>query len=120
MANPVVHFEITGRDGAALRTFYGQLFDWEFQLPPGMDYGMVQAGERGIGGGVGTAPDGTGAATFYVEVDDVQAALDRAEELGGKTVVPVMTVPGMVTFGLFADPEGHVVGLVASEVPPAA
>lgn len=120
MSHPVVHFEITGRDGPALRTFYSGLFDWEFELPQGMDYGLIRAGDKGIGGGIGTAREGAGLATFYVEVDDVQGALGKAEELGGRTVVPSTTVPGMVTFGLFADPEGHVIGVVASEVPPAA
>jgi hypothetical protein len=32
--------------------------------------------------------------------------------LGGKTIQPPTSVPGGVTFALFADPEGHVVGLV--------
>ena len=53
--------------------------------------------------------------TFYVQVEDPQAALDKAESLGGKTVLPVMTIPDTVTLALFADPEGHVVGLVARE-----
>jgi predicted enzyme related to lactoylglutathione lyase len=56
---------------------------------------------------------------FYVQVDDPAAHLARAEELGGKTVTPVMSIPGMVTLAQFADPEGNVIGLVAAEVPPA-
>jgi len=53
--------------------------------------------------------------SVYVQVEDPQAALDKAESLGGKTVLPVMTIPNTVTLALFADPEGHVVGLVARE-----
>jgi hypothetical protein len=75
-----------------------------------MGYGMVTQPDKGIGGGVGQAQNGNGHVTFYVEVGDPQAVLDKIESLGGKTVVPV-TEMEMVTFALFADPEGHVVGI---------
>lgn len=118
MANPVVHFEVTGKDGAALASFYEQLFGWKSRSIEGMGYHLVEKEEGGIGGGIGSTPDGSdGIATFYVQVDDPQATLDKAEALGGKTVVPVMSIPNMVTLALFADPEGHVVGVVASETP---
>ncbi len=51
--------------------------------------------------------------TVFAGVDDVQATLDRAVALGGRIVQPAQKVPG-VTFGLFADPQGHVIG-VSSE-----
>ena len=54
--------------------------------------------------------DGNGHVTFYVGTDDPQATLDKAEQLGGKTILPVTELPE-VTIALFADPEGHVVGL---------
>ena len=79
-----------------------------------MGYGMLIQPENGIGGGVGQAQEGDGHVTFYVEADDPQAALDSIEKLGGKTVVPV-TEMEMVTFALFADPEGHVVGIVKGQ-----
>jgi len=116
MARPVVHFEITGKDARKLQDFYGKLFDWKIDADNPMSYGMVEAGEGGIGGGIAATDDGSaGWVTFYVEVDDLQAHLRRAKGLGGKTVVPVTTVPDMVTFALLADPEGHVIGLVKSE-----
>ena len=49
---------------------------------------------------------------FYIGVDDAEGALKQVEQLGGKTIQPPVQVPGGVTFALFADPEGHVVGLV--------
>ena len=79
-----------------------------------MGYGMLSQPDKGIGGGVGQAQDGNGHVTFYVEVDDPQAALDKIESLGGKTVMPV-TEMEMVTFALFTDPEGHLVGIVKGE-----
>ena len=41
-----------------------------------------------IGGGVGTGPDGyEGHVTFYIAVPDVEAALAKAESLGGTRVM---------------------------------
>ncbi len=111
MANPVTHFEVVGRDAAALQQFYSSLFDWTVDANNPMNYGLVAPGERGIGGGIGPSPDGTAVVTFYVEVDDLQAALDKAEELGGKTVMPPMDVPGGPSIAQFTDPEGNRIGL---------
>lgn len=114
MSNPVAWFEVVGTDGAKLRDFYGRLFDWRIaDADPGMDYGMVAAGDGGIGGGIGRSEDGGhGHVTFYVEVDDPAAYLAKAEELGGRTVAPPMEVPGAnLTIAFLADPDGHVVGL---------
>jgi predicted enzyme related to lactoylglutathione lyase len=110
----VAWFEITGKDGAQLQRFYAQLFDWTIQdAGDGSGYGLVQAAEKGIGGGIGASQDGgPGRVTFYVEVDDPAAYLARAEALGGKTIVPPTEIPQFgLTFAFFADPEGHMVGL---------
>lgn len=80
-----------------------------------MNYGIVDTHAEGsIGGGIAAA-DGPNHVTFYVAVDDPQAYLDKIEGMGGKTVVPVTEIPDMVTFALFSDPEGNVVGLVKAE-----
>jgi len=111
MAHPVVHFEVSGKDLDKLQSFYSELFGWNIQKAPGdMPYAMVEKEADGIGGGIGQAPDGNGHVTFYVGADDPQAVLDKANELGGKTILPVTELP-MVTIALFADPEGHVVGI---------
>ena len=111
MASPVVHFEITGKDGAKLQKFYGDLFDWKIDANNPMNYGIVDNGGEGINGGVGETPQGDGHVTFYVQVPDINAALEKAESMGGKTVMPREEME-MVTFALFSDPEGHMVGLV--------
>lgn len=113
MANRVAWFEVVGRDGDKLRSFYGDVFGWRFELPQemeGVDYGMTNPSETGIGGGIGTTPEGSGHATFYVEVDDPQATLEKIEAAGGSVVMPVTELP-MVTIAQFKDPEGHLVGL---------
>lgn len=118
MPNPIVHFEIVGSDSAKTQQFYSELFDWTIDADNPMNYGMVEAGsDRGIGGGiigVEEEDDRTGL-KIYVEVDDLQAYLDKAEALGGKTILPPTVVPDMVTFALFADPDGTLIGLVKSE-----
>ena len=120
MGRPVVHFEIIGKDGDKLNAYYAELFDWEIDSNNPMKYGMVtresnktQSGDLGIGGGVGQGPDGyEGHVTFYVAVPDVEAALQKAEELGGQRVMGPEKIMDMVTLGQFKDPEGHVVGVV--------
>ena len=113
--NPVVHFEVLGRDAGALKRFYSDAFGWSLGPAEGpMEYTMVHFGDGGggIDGGIGKAPQGGGHSTFYVGVDDLAAALKQIERLGGKTIQPPTQVPDGVAFALFADPEGHVVGLV--------
>ena len=111
----VTHFEILGRDGEKTRTFYSELFGWEYQVIPEMYYGMVAPQEGAIGGGIGSAQGGAPPhATFYVEVDDVQASLDKAVTLGGKVIVPCTEIPDMVTFAIFQDIDGNQIGLAKS------
>ena len=101
-------------DAPGLQRFYSQLFDWPIDANNPMQYGLVKAaGPGSIGGGVGPAMGGgPGHVTVFVQVPDLAAALARAEHLGGKTLVPPTEIPGMVTFAMFQDPEGHAIGLV--------
>ncbi len=113
MGNRVVHFEAAGGDGKKLQEFYGKAFGWNIDANNPMNYGMVQPDDAGIGGGISPAgPEGSAHLTFYIEVDDLQAALDQIEKLGGKTVNPPMDVPGGPALAHFSDPEGNFVGLV--------
>jgi predicted enzyme related to lactoylglutathione lyase len=84
MANPVVHFEVTGREPGKLQQFYAKAFAWQIDANNRMGYGIVSGEEGGIGGGIGAA-DADPRVTFYVAVDDPQAYLDKMEELGGRT-----------------------------------
>jgi predicted enzyme related to lactoylglutathione lyase len=121
MGQPVVHFEVIGKDGEKLRSYYSELFGWEFGDVIGpTSYAVVprdrntNADGVGIGGGVGTAPEGYGGhVTFYVEVPDVEAALAKAESLGGTRMMGPDKIPEVdIEIGLFTDPEGHVIGVV--------
>jgi len=115
MANAVVHFEVVGKDLQKLQSFYTDLFGWKTQDHPEMGYSIVDKVGDGIGGGIGQSPDGgAGHVTFYVATDDPQATLDDAVRLGGSVVMPVTELP-MVTLAQFADPEGHVIGIVKTQ-----
>jgi predicted enzyme related to lactoylglutathione lyase len=107
----VTHFEIVGADSDVLQSFYAEAFGWRMQASvPG--YAMALAGEGGIDGGVGTLPGPPRShVTVYVDSDDPAGDLERIVELGGSVVLPATPIPGGPTIALFADPEGHVVGL---------
>lgn len=119
MGNPVVHFEVTGKDGKKLQDFYSNVFGWKINADNPMNYGIVDAADTGggIGGGISGGDGQTRNVTFYIGVDDPQAYLNKVEAAGGRTVVPVTEIPGMVIFAQFADPEGNVVGIVKNEMP---
>ena len=109
----VVWFEILGSDSAALQKFYGSLFDWKFNEAPGMPgYGVVDAEQTGVPGGVGKAPAGPGWTTFYVQVDDIAGSMAKAEASGGKTLMPPTKLPDGGIISVFADPVGNPVGLM--------
>jgi uncharacterized protein len=119
MGQPVLHFEVIGKDGGKLQGFYAQMFDWEIDANNQMNYGIVpREGNTdengvGIGGGVGAGPEGyAGHVTFYVEVPDVEASLARAERLGGKRLMGPDTVMPGLEIGQFSDPEGHLIGVM--------
>jgi uncharacterized protein len=102
MGQPVIHFEIIGKDGDKLQSYYSELFGWEIDANNPLRYGVVaregnmNPGGVGIGGGVGPgpSPDYAGHVTFYVEVPDVEAALAKAETLGGMRLFGPDVVPG--------------------------
>lgn len=117
----IVHWEVMGPQGDELTGFYKGLFGWNLQSTPGFEgYNMVDAEETGIGGAVGQGPEQMpNYLTFYVEVDSIDEHLANVEAGGGSTVMPRTVIPGTVTYGLFSDPAGNVVGLVEAETPPA-
>jgi hypothetical protein len=114
MGAPIVRFEIIGGNGNQLEKFYGELFGWKIDSNNPMKYGLVDTGggPGGINGGVFANQDGTKRVSVYAQVEDLQATLDRAEKLGGKTILPPTEVPGGPKLALFADPAGNVTGLL--------
>jgi predicted enzyme related to lactoylglutathione lyase len=113
MPAPVIRFEIMGGKGNQLEKFYGDLFGWKIDSNNPMKYGMVDTGTQGgINGGVGPSQDGGKRVSVYVQVEDLDVVLAKAEKLGGKTILPPSQVPGGPNLAMFADPAGNVTGLL--------
>ena len=111
MGRPVVHFEIGCKDSPRTQAFYSRLFDWKIEM-----FGSAAMITTGDGGGINGHITSLGHephqyVTIYVQVDDLQAYLDRAASLGGKTLVPPTEVPGAGHFAWLADLDGNIIGL---------
>ena len=112
MANRIVHAEVVGKDAGALQRFFSELFGWKVDTNNPGGYGMFSAEDAGLAGGIGSTPDGSaGHVTFYVSVPSIDRTLQKAEQLGGRTVMPKTEPAPGTKIALLADPEGHVVGL---------
>ena len=114
MAHPVIHAEIRSADPDATRAFFSELFGWTYTDGAFPGYSFVDTGAEGaIPTAIGPLQGGADTVLFFVGVEDVPATLAKAEKLGGKTIQPAQEVPG-VTFGVFADAQGHIVGVAAN------
>ncbi len=75
-------------------------------------------GGEGISGSIGKIQTREPCSTFYVETDDLQATLDKASALGGKTVMPVTDLGGALTTAMLDDLDGLLIGLVQAPAEP--
>jgi predicted enzyme related to lactoylglutathione lyase len=115
MGHPVIHAEIRSADPDATRAFFGELFGWTYSDGAFPGYTFANTGVEGtLPAAIGPLQGGSDAVIFFIGVEDVPGTLARAEQLGGRIVQPAQEVPG-VTFGVFADAQGHVVGIAASD-----
>jgi predicted enzyme related to lactoylglutathione lyase len=126
MGQPVVHFEVIGQEPEQLRRYYGELFGWQYDtsglvsdaVSEPTNYGFVghdpASDGVGIPGGVGGGAGYAGHAIFYVGVPDVEAALQKAEQLGGTRKMGPARSPSGLVVGHFTDPEGHLIGVAGT------
>lgn len=110
--HPIVHIEFSSKDFEESGKFYSQLFGWKVQQMPEMNYATFEA-EGGPGGGFNPVSEEYPAGTVmvYIETDDIDATLAKAEKLGAKTLVPKTEIPETGWFALFLDVSGNQVGL---------
>jgi uncharacterized protein len=108
----IVHIEISSADAAQSGKFYHQLFGWKISPVPEMNYTLWEP-EVGPGGGFSVVGPGTkaGDVVVYVDSDDIEADLQKVEELGGKVLVRKTEIPGTGWFGLFTDPTGNMIAV---------
>ena len=113
MAHPVIHAEIRSADPDATRAFFAELFGWTYSDGAYPGYTFVDTGaEAALPTAISPLQGGSDDVLFFVSVDDVDAALERAQALGGSIVQPRQQVPG-VSFGVLADAQGHRVGVAS-------
>jgi predicted enzyme related to lactoylglutathione lyase len=121
MSGRVVHFEIPFDDAERATSFYKEAFGWNVMALPEMSYNMVSTGptsEQGppsepgfINGGMMQRGVPFGGPIITVDTDDVDAALQLIEKLGGSTVTAKTAVGEMGFSAYFKDPEGNLMGL---------
>lgn len=112
----VIHFEILSDDPPGLAAFYADVFGWKVHTGGGAEqrYWPVTTGAEGTPGING----GFMARCFQqpvintVHVDDVEAALARVVEAGGKTMLGPHDVPGVGRHVYCADPAGNLFGMM--------
>ena len=109
MTGSVNYFEIGSADAESARQFYGGLFGWTFGDPAmPARYSMIDEDKGGLWDS--SAMGGASWAIFYVQVDDVKATLDAAEQLGASVVVPLVD-NGQIEFAHLLDPDGNRFGI---------
>jgi len=122
----VIHFEIQAENPERAIAFYSKLFGWQFNSWNGpMPYWLIVTGpdsERGINGGLlprqGDGPAAGQSVNAYactVDVEQLDATLAKATELGGSVVVPKAAIPGVGWFAYLADTEGNIFGAMQSD-----
>jgi predicted enzyme related to lactoylglutathione lyase len=117
----VVHFEIPFDDADRARSFYRDVFDWQINPMPEMDYNMVSTGptsdegmpaEPGyIGGGMMQRQEPVTNPVLTLQVDDIDAVIVTIEKNGGSAVGEKMPVGDMGFAAYFKDSEGNLMGL---------
>ena len=110
--HPIVHIEFSASDREAAAQFYHDVFGWEIQHMPEMNYSTFMCDDA-LGGGFNPVTDQNpaGTVTVYIQVDDFEATLAEINARGGKTILPKTEIPGVGWFAFFSDPTGNQVAL---------
>jgi predicted enzyme related to lactoylglutathione lyase len=110
----IVHFEVPAADTSRAKEFWSALFGVQFQSYDGpTEYHMFQNDDQ-TGGAVYPQQEGEKGLITYFNVDDIDSAKAKVEELGGKTE-DKHPVPGMGWFARAEDTEGNAFSLWQSD-----
>jgi predicted enzyme related to lactoylglutathione lyase len=112
MSAPVVHFEIGSKDTGATAEFYRSVFDWQFADTGSarLIIGGNEGGPTGMLNALGHPPENY--VLIYIRVDDIDAALTRVTEAGGKKLVGPIPLPDGRRFAWIEDTAGNTIGLL--------
>lgn len=117
----VVHFEIPVDDLERAKSFYGSIFGWKLDDFPGMGYTGITTVPTGedhmptqpgaINGGMMQRTDKVAAPVVAINVDSVDACVEKVQAGGGAVVTPKVEIAGMGYYAYVNDSEGNVIGL---------
>ena len=112
MPNPVFEFQVISKDPDATAAFYTSLFGWTINAANAMGYRRVEAGGKGINGGIWPAPpQAPNFVQLFMSVDDVAATVKAAEALGARVIIPATTLPEGDELAVLHDPQGMSFGI---------
>jgi predicted enzyme related to lactoylglutathione lyase len=105
--------ELHTPDPAAARAFYTELFGWNAKADPSGHYTEFQVDGRSIGGMMQLQAPGTPPHwLLYALVDDCDASLAQALDMGARTLVPAQDVAGVGRFAVITDPAGAAIAII--------
>jgi predicted enzyme related to lactoylglutathione lyase len=114
----ISHIEFPADDVERAKRFYGAVAGWEFSEMAGMPGYLVFRTSPEAGGGLGVRGESVGdVVRVYIDVDDLEGAVDAATANGGTVVTPPSDIPGQGRFAAVKDPEGNEIGLYESSAP---
>jgi uncharacterized protein len=127
--NPVVHFELPAEDNQRMSDFYSSAFGWKTEIlgPEMGNYVVVTTTELeengrpkepgAINGGFFKKSENNKFPTIVISVEDIQAAMKKVEEAGGKITGGSKPgepddIPGVGLYIAFMDTEGNRIALL--------
>ena len=111
MSAAIVHIEFKSANFERTSAFYGKLFDWKTEHNASGSYMKLDSPEGPSGGWVRADLVQSPGPVAYLLVDDLTGKMDEIERAGGRVLVRSMPFAGGGEIGLFADPDGNVLGL---------
>ena len=114
--------ELATRDTKKAGDFYSTVFGWarDVQNLGPLEYTMFNNGDRPNGGMFGITPDMGNLPPHwlvYFAVDDCDAKVQKATELGAQVMKPADDIPGVGRFAILVDPQGAAFAVIKLDNP---
>ena len=112
--------ELMSADAQASATFYGKLFGWKTEpfntadKKSPLDYQIFKIDSTSMGiAGMAPCPAPGGGSQWipYIIVENTEASLQTAQELGAKVLLEATDIPTVGRIAVIQDPQGAVLGL---------
>jgi predicted enzyme related to lactoylglutathione lyase len=113
MSNAVMQFQILSKSPDETAQFYSALFGWSVNADNPMGYRRIDTGSpEGIQGGIWPAPpQAPNFVQLFIAVEDMKAAVERAQQLGARILIPPTQLPEGDEMAVLHDPQGMSFGL---------